>query len=165
MEAEGMDGRIVADATGVTLYFTSLTARAEKKAVSPRQLPWESITAVTFTKGGLRPGSLRVHVLGEQPNTVRPERDLNTLLVNVGKQTDACRLFAEQVTERLLARAGALPTTVDPGESEASVREARSRMGVMFGGRRELRKLAGQLIPGERARYAATGRVGNGSDS
>ena len=163
MEAEGMDGHIVADGTGLTLTFRGLSCHRDKKAASPRQFDWGSIASVTFTeRHGLTTAFLRVNLIGEPTTTKKPNRDLNVLLANTLKQQEQVRLFAEQVNSRLSERAGTSPVAAAPGDQRQSVDAASDRMLVKFGARRELRKLARHhLVPGEQARYTAAGRVRN----
>lgn len=161
MEVHGMDGTITADGHGITLYFKGLTAHQDKKRASPRHMPWTAIAAVQFSApSGLRPGYLRVVVAGDSTAASKPNRDINALMINVGPQAEAARLFADEVAERLASRPGAAPAVpYSPGSQAATVRDAKDRMGVKLGARRELRKLSKHLLPGERVRYLASGTV------
>lgn len=161
MEIQGMDGTITADAHGVTLYFKGLSTHPDKKKVSPRHIPWTAITGIQFhAPNGLRSGYVRVVVSGESAAIPKPNRDVNALMINFGGQADAARLFADQLSDRLGSRPGAAPAQpYSPGSQAATVRDAKERMGVKVGARRELRKLKQHLLPGEQVRYLAAGVV------
>jgi hypothetical protein len=161
MEISGLDGVMTVDAHGVTLHFRGLSAHADKKRASPRHIPWPAVAAVQFSPpSGLRSGHVRIAVVGETAAVPKPNRDVNALLINIGAQATAARLFTDEVAARLAARTGASGAApYSPGAQASTVRDATGRMGVKVGARRELRKLSGHLLPGESVRYLASGTV------
>jgi hypothetical protein len=99
-------------------------------------------------------------VAGDSAAVPKPDRDVNASMVNFRPQAVAARLFADEVAERLTSRPGAVPAVpYSPGSQAATVRDAKDRMGVKLGARRELRKLSKHLLTGERVRYLASGTV------
>lgn len=94
-----MDGRVVADESGVTLQFSGVATDQAKKAASPRTLPWGSIASVTFTpRKGLTPAHMRVNLHGEARERPKARQDPNVLLANSTTEVRAVRLFVEQVS-------------------------------------------------------------------